>query len=108
MMFVAAVLITQMVLWMRRHGRGPKRELESSAARAAQGARWAGCLPRSPAVGREGAETVIFLYGLFLEQHGVALLGFRRCHGRARRRVRHLLAHTSAAAAGCPGGRFSA
>lgn len=77
MMFVAAVLITQMVLWMRRHGRGLKRELESSAARAAQGASWAGVLTLATlAVGREGAETVIFLYGLFLEQHGLALLGF--------------------------------
>lgn len=64
MPLVAAVLIFQMVAWMRRHGAGLKRELEAGMSAAAERAHWAGmALLAAIAVGREGAETVIFLYG---------------------------------------------
>jgi len=69
--FAAAVLITHMVLWMRRHGRTLKRELESGLARAASGT--SAALLAALAVGREGAETVLFLYGLGMEQSGTEL-----------------------------------
>jgi high-affinity iron transporter len=69
--FVAAGLITHMVLWMRHHGRHMKRELESGLANAAGGA--SAALLAAIAVGREGAETVLFLYGLGVEQEGEAL-----------------------------------
>ncbi|MBI3576131.1 MAG: FTR1 family protein [Gammaproteobacteria bacterium] len=77
MVFVASLLITQMVLWMRRRGRGLKREIESGAVRAAENANWFGMLLLAAlAVGREGAETVIFLYGSLFGQRGTALAGF--------------------------------
>jgi high-affinity iron transporter len=70
----AAALITQMVIWMHRHGRALKAELEGQAASAAEQARWWGVAALAAiAVGREGAETVIFIYGLALEHHGVEL-----------------------------------
>lgn len=72
--FVAAGLITHMVLWMRSHGRQMKRELEAGLSRAAA---TAGGMPvallAAIAVGREGAETVLFLYGLGVEQSGGTL-----------------------------------
>ena len=62
---VAAGLIVQMVFWMRRHGRTLKKELESEMARQASQRRWWGLLVVvALAVGRESAETVVFLYGL--------------------------------------------
>ncbi|TAM45370.1 MAG: FTR1 family iron permease [Gammaproteobacteria bacterium] len=77
MVLVASLLITQMVLWMGRRGRGLKHEIESSAARVAEQANWLGVLLLAAlAVGREGAETVIFLYGSLLGQQGTALAGF--------------------------------
>lgn len=72
--FFAAGLITQMVLWMHRHGRLMKAELETRAARA--GGRTGLAVVAALAVGREGAETVVFLYGLGLEQSGVNLALF--------------------------------
>ena len=62
----AAGLILQMVAWMRRHGADMKRELEGRAAGAA-GARGV-ALVTAFAVAREGAETVVFLYGIGLER----------------------------------------
>jgi len=82
MMLLASALITQMVLWMRRHGRTLKRELESGMARAHERANWWGmALLAAIAVGREGAETVIFLYGMGMAEgggsfYGGAALGF--------------------------------
>ncbi len=65
MMLLAAGLITQMVFWMRRHGRTLKRELEAGMDRALEQANWWGmAVLAAIAVGREGAETVIFLYGM--------------------------------------------
>ncbi|MBI3140589.1 MAG: FTR1 family protein [Rhodocyclales bacterium] len=73
MVLFAAALITQMVLWMHRHGRAMKRQLEDQAGRAA-GALGIGAIT-ALAVAREGAETVVFLYGLGLEAGGAQLLG---------------------------------
>lgn len=68
MMLIAATLITQMVFWMRKHGRTLKRNLESDMARNAETANWWGLLTVvALAVGRESSETVVFLYGLGLE-----------------------------------------
>jgi high-affinity iron transporter len=65
LLFIAAGLITQMVLWMGKHGRGMKRELEAGAARATEQANWMGLsLLAALAVAREGGETAVFLYGL--------------------------------------------
>lgn len=71
---IAAGLITHMVLWMRHHGRHLKKELEAGLAQAADEAGGiSAALLAAIAVGREGAETVLFLYGLGLEQSGKAL-----------------------------------
>ena len=65
MMLAAAGLIVQMVFWMRRHGRTLKRELEANMQSNATTANWWGLLVVvALAVGRESAETVVFLYGL--------------------------------------------
>jgi high-affinity iron transporter len=65
MMLVAGGLIVQMVFWMRRHGRTFKRDLEANMQRSAGSANWWGLLVVvALAVGRESAETVVFLYGL--------------------------------------------
>lgn len=70
MVLIAAGLITQMVMWMRRHGRSLKHELESGMQRAHEQANWwAMAALAAIAVGREGAETVIFLYGAGLAQN---------------------------------------
>jgi high-affinity iron transporter len=72
--FAAAALITQMVLWMRRHGRQMKRQLETEMQRAALGAGGAVAASLAAiAVAREGAETALFLYGLGLERRGADL-----------------------------------
>src|SRR5512142_634771 len=74
-MLVAAALIVQMVFWMRRHGRTFKKDLESSMARNARAANWWGLrVVVALAVGRETAETVVFLYGLGAGNGGVANL----------------------------------
>lgn len=64
-LFVAAGLITQMVLWMRRHGRTIKARLHADLSAAAEKSGYLGvAVVAALAVAREGAETVIFLYGL--------------------------------------------
>ena len=73
MVLFAAGLIVQMVAWMHRHGRAMKRELEERAGRTA-GALGIGAIT-ALAVAREGAETVVFLYGLGMEADGAQLLG---------------------------------
>lgn len=73
MVLVAAGLILQMVLWMHRHGREMKRELEAQAEKSA-GTLGIGAIV-ALAVAREGAETVVFLYGLGLEADHGALTG---------------------------------
>ena len=65
MMLVAAGLIVQMVFWMRKHGRTFRRDLETDMQTNAETANWWGLLVVvALAVGRESAETVVFLYGL--------------------------------------------
>jgi high-affinity iron transporter len=65
MMLIASGLIVQMVFWMRRHGRTFKRDLETHMQSNAESANWWGLLVVvALAVGRESAETVVFLYGL--------------------------------------------
>jgi high-affinity iron transporter len=72
MMLVASALIVQMVFWMRHHGRTLKRELESDMQENAKAANWWGLLVVvALAVGRESAETVVFLYGLGAQNEGV-------------------------------------
>jgi len=64
-LLVAALLVTQMVLWMHRHGREFRGRLHGELNRAQERAGALGIsLVASLAVAREGAETVIFLYGL--------------------------------------------
>ena len=64
-LLVAAGLITQMVLWMRKHGRTIKAQLHADLSAAAERAGyWGVAVVAVLAVAREGAETVIFLYGL--------------------------------------------
>jgi high-affinity iron transporter len=71
MMAVAATLIVQMVFWMRKHGRTFKKDLESDMERQAGAARWWGLLiVVALAVGRESAETVVFLYGMGAQADG--------------------------------------
>ena len=74
-MLVASGLIVQMVFWMRRHGRNFKKDLEADMARNARAANWWGLLiVVALAVGRETAETVVFLYGLGADKGGIANL----------------------------------
>lgn len=72
-LFVAAGLIVQMVLWMQQHGRHMKHTLEREMARAAERSGAFGIAAVAAlAIAREGAETVIFLYGMGMEQQGGA------------------------------------
>lgn len=74
-LFVAAGLITQMVLWMKKHGRQMKARLHADLAAASQRAGYLGvAVVAALAVAREGAETVIFLYGMAQEGDLRALL----------------------------------
>ncbi|WP_296660556.1 FTR1 family protein [Paraburkholderia sp.] len=71
MVLIACVLIVQMVLWMKRHGRTLKREMEQSLEASARDANWWGVTVLvALAIAREGSETVIFLYGLGFGQSG--------------------------------------
>ena len=70
MAVVACALVVQMVVWMRRHGRGLKRELETGASDRIGRDHWWGLLALVMiAVAREGSETVVFLYGTILSSH---------------------------------------
>jgi high-affinity iron transporter len=75
LMLVAAGLIVQMVVWMRRHGRTLKRDLESALQQAADKANWWGVFTLAAiAVAREGGETVVFLAGTLAAARGAALV----------------------------------
>jgi high-affinity iron transporter len=71
MVLVACLLVVQMVLWMRKHGRTLKRDMEASLERSTRDANWWGITVLvALAIAREGSETVIFLYGIGLGQNG--------------------------------------
>ncbi|MCP5341903.1 MAG: FTR1 family protein [Rhodobacteraceae bacterium] len=75
MIFIAAALIVQMVLWMRRNGRTLKRDLETGLSEAARTSRWwTVFLLAGIAVAREGSETVVFLYGMLAGASGTGTL----------------------------------
>ncbi|WP_042299794.1 FTR1 family iron permease [Paraburkholderia kururiensis] len=71
MVLIACVLIVQMVLWMKKHGRTLKRDMEQSLALSARDSNWWGvAVLVALAIAREGSETVIFLYGIGFGQSG--------------------------------------
>ncbi|WP_114810341.1 FTR1 family iron permease [Paraburkholderia kururiensis] len=71
MVLIACVLIVQMVLWMKKHGRTLKRDMEQSLALSARDSNWWGVAALvALAIAREGSETVIFLYGIGFGQSG--------------------------------------
>lgn len=71
MVLVACVLIVQMVLWMKRHGRTLKRDMETSLQKTTQDGHWWGiALLVALAIAREGSETAVFLYGVGFGQSG--------------------------------------
>jgi len=64
MSLVACGLVVQMVVWMKKHGRTLRRDLESGASESMTHDSWWGLLVLVMiAVAREGSETVVFLYG---------------------------------------------
>jgi high-affinity iron transporter len=64
LVLLAAVLIVQMVFWMRKQGRTLKRDLEGALQGAADRNNWWGVFALAAiAVAREGSETVVFLAG---------------------------------------------
>jgi len=74
MLFLSAALMTQMVVWMNKHGRKMKKELESSLSSAmSTSGFWGVSVVAALAVAREGTETVIYLYGLSLESSGAGM-----------------------------------
>jgi high-affinity iron transporter len=74
--FVAVAAVTFMVVWMRRHARGLKRELEHGAASAlAQGSVAALVGMAFFAVIREGFETAVFMLAAFDASDDPALAG---------------------------------
>ncbi len=65
LVFLAAALVVQMVVWMRRHGRNLKRDLQVGlSVRLARGQLWGIFGLALIAVMREGSEAVIFLQGI--------------------------------------------
>jgi len=75
MLLVAAALIVQMVLWMRRHGAGMRQNLHQNLAIAVQRSGLLGiAIVAALAIAREGAEAAVFLYGASLEPGGTASL----------------------------------
>ncbi len=64
MSMAACGLVVQMVLWMKKHGRTLKSELQEGARESVHQSNWWGLLILVMiAVAREGSETVVFLYG---------------------------------------------
>ncbi|MGS1006693.1 FTR1 family iron permease [Achromobacter anxifer] len=64
MSLAACALVVQMVVWMKKHGRTLKGELESGARASVASDNWWGLFVLvAIAVAREGSETVVFLYG---------------------------------------------
>ena len=64
MSLAACALVVQMVVWMKKHGRTLKGELESGARASVANDNWWGLFVLvAIAVAREGSETVVFQYG---------------------------------------------
>lgn len=73
---IAAILIIQMLLWMRRHARSMKQSLETALDEAVERRKaWGVFVLALIAVAREGSETVIFLYGMLSAGAGGSLAG---------------------------------
>jgi high-affinity iron transporter len=69
MTLLASLLIMQMLGWMARHGGQLRQQLQLGAGSALAQGRYLGLLLLAAlAVGREGGETVIFLYGIGSQQ----------------------------------------
>ncbi len=72
----AVVMVTYMVVWMRRHARGLRRDLEDAATTAlADGTAWALVLMAFLAVMREGIETSVFLLAALNASGSVVFAG---------------------------------
>lgn len=68
---LAALLMLRMVFWMRAMERGQTEGLANHAVRHVQAGNWLGLsMLAALAVAREGAETVIFLFGLMASSQG--------------------------------------
>lgn len=77
MLLAAAMLIVQMVFWMRRHGRMLKQNIETSLSESTRRGHWWGVFWLAAiAVAREGSETVVFLSSLAMGGSGFASLDF--------------------------------
>ena len=73
----AVVMVTYMIVWMRRHSRGLKRDIESAASAAlAQGTAYALVAMAFLAVMREGLETAVFLLAAFNASGSATAAGF--------------------------------
>jgi high-affinity iron transporter len=73
---VAVVMVTYMIVYMRRHARAMGGELRGGAARAlAAGSAWSLVAMAFLAVMREGLETAMFLLATFQSSLGVSPLG---------------------------------
>lgn len=76
MVLVAALLIVQMVVWMRRHGRTLRTEITSGLTAASARQHWWGVFTLALiAVAREGSETAVFLYGSLAGASGAGFWG---------------------------------
>jgi high-affinity iron transporter len=74
---IAVVMVTYMIVWMRRHARGLKRDLEEAASSAlAHGTAWALIAMAFLAVMREGLETAVFLLAAFNASGSPLAAGF--------------------------------
>ncbi len=73
---VAVVMVSYMIVWMRRHARGMKGHLEGAAGSAlATGTAWALVGMAFLAVLREGFETAVFLLAAFQASRDAVLAG---------------------------------
>jgi len=68
-LFLATLVLTHMVVWMHHNAREIKGDLQKQAEQAISGNRlWALAVLAFIGVFREGVETVLFLWGLFLQE----------------------------------------
>tara|TARA_R110001599_G_scaffold51857_1_gene145443 strand:- start:2930 stop:3775 length:846 start_codon:yes stop_codon:yes gene_type:complete len=73
LVLVASILIVQMVLWMRTNGRHLHSHFKQKSNEAmASGKYWSIAVLAAVALGREGSETVIFLYGMSSAQQAAS------------------------------------